>query len=167
MKTLLGKKTIIIFFVVFSFFAVTACDTAKKESPSSDLVTLEKAGTAEFEALKEKYSDKVILFNFFASWCPPCKSEIPGFIDVYNKHKDKFVIIGLSVDESMQDAVDFVDEMNIPYPTYHASKDLQRRLNISSLPTNIFYAPGGRLFNFYIGALNEDFLEKVINQIAK
>lgn len=167
MSIFFNKRAVITLFIVFSSLLFTACDSTDKSAATDNGEVLENVGLKKFEEIKDKYSDKIILVNFFASWCPPCKSEIPGFIDVYNKHKDRFIIIGLSVDESMQDAVDFVEEMDIPYPTYHAEKALQRKLNISSLPTNIFYAPGGSLFNFYIGALNEDFLENILSQISK
>ena len=53
------------------------------------------------------YKGKVILINFWATWCPPCKTEIPGFIELYDQYKDKgFVILGVSGDDDAGDAAD-------------------------------------------------------------
>ena len=63
-----------------------------------------------------EWDGKVILLNFWATWCPPCRHEIPAFIDTYNKFHDKgLMIVGVALD-SKQNAIDFVDPMGINYP---------------------------------------------------
>ena len=63
-------------------------------------------------------SGKVVFLNFWATWCPPCKKEIPGFIEIYEKHKDQgMVIVGISLDKTGTDSVrDFVGKVKITYP---------------------------------------------------
>jgi peroxiredoxin len=64
----------------------------------------------------KEWDGKVILLNFWATWCPPCRREIPAFIDLYDKYRDKgFIIVGMALD-SKQNAIDFVDPMGINYP---------------------------------------------------
>lgn len=64
----------------------------------------------------KEWDGQVILLNFWATWCPPCRREIPAFIELYEKYRDKgFVIVGMALD-TKQNAVDFVDPMNINYP---------------------------------------------------
>jgi peroxiredoxin len=64
----------------------------------------------------KEWDGKVILLNFWATWCPPCRREIPAFISMYDKYHDKgFMIVGVALD-SKQNAVDFVDPMGINYP---------------------------------------------------
>lgn len=62
------------------------------------------------------WDGKVILVNFWATWCPPCVREIPAFIDLYEAYKDKgFTIVGVALDNK-QDVIDFIDPMGVEYP---------------------------------------------------
>jgi peroxiredoxin len=64
----------------------------------------------------KEWDGKVILLNFWATWCPPCRREIPAFISMYEKYHDKgFMIVGVALD-TKQNAIDFVDPMGINYP---------------------------------------------------
>lgn len=62
------------------------------------------------------WDGKVILLNFWATWCPPCRREIPAFINLYEQYHDKgLIVVGVALD-SKQNAIDFVDPMGINYP---------------------------------------------------
>jgi peroxiredoxin len=62
------------------------------------------------------WDGKVILVNFWATWCPPCVREMPAFIKLYETYQDKgFTIIGVALDNK-QDVIDFVDPMGVEYP---------------------------------------------------
>jgi peroxiredoxin len=63
------------------------------------------------------YKGKVILFNFWATWCPPCRAELPGIIELYDQYKDKgLVILGVSGDDDAPTLRAFADEWKIRYP---------------------------------------------------
>src|SRR5215470_2810979 len=63
------------------------------------------------------YKSKVILLNFWATWCGPCRSEIPDLVELQNKYKDQLQIIGLVVDDDDEDAVKrFAEKYGINYP---------------------------------------------------
>ncbi len=63
-----------------------------------------------------QWDDKVVLLNFWATWCPPCRREIPDFIDVYNQYKDKdFIVIGVGTDDQKKIA-EYVQHLGIDYP---------------------------------------------------
>ena len=71
----------------------------------------------------KEWDGKVILLNFWATWCPPCRREIPAFINIYDKYHDKgFMIVGVALD-SKQNAIDFVDPMGINYPIVVGEED--------------------------------------------
>jgi peroxiredoxin len=63
---------------------------------------------------------KVVLLNFWATWCPPCRKEVPSMVELYEKLKDKgFEIVAVSVDRSRSDVVSFVKEYNMNFTVLH------------------------------------------------
>ncbi len=73
-----------------------------------------------------QWNNKVVLLNFWATWCPPCRREIPDFIDVYRQYKDKdFIIVGVGIDD--QDKIArFVKQLKINYPILVGGKKAMR-----------------------------------------
>jgi len=63
------------------------------------------------------YRGKIVLLNFWASWCVPCREEMPAMEKLYQEYKDKnFVILAVAVKDRKQDAIDFAKELKITYP---------------------------------------------------
>ena len=64
----------------------------------------------------DEWNGQVIMLNFWATWCPPCRREMPAFIRLYDKYKESgFVILGIAIDDA-QSVRDFVDPMGVDYP---------------------------------------------------
>ncbi len=64
----------------------------------------------------DNWNGQVIMINFWATWCPPCRREIPAFIRLYENYRDQgFVIIGIAIDDP-QSVQDFIDPMDVNYP---------------------------------------------------
>jgi peroxiredoxin len=65
----------------------------------------------------KSFRGKVVLLNFWASWCVPCREEMPAMEKLYQEYKDKnFVILAVAVKDRKQDAIDFIKELKITYP---------------------------------------------------
>ena len=63
------------------------------------------------------YRGKVILLDFWATWCAPCRIEIPGFIELFDKYEDQgLAILGVSVDDAVDSLLLYADEMEMDYP---------------------------------------------------
>ncbi len=63
---------------------------------------------------------KVVLLNFWATWCPPCRKEVPSMVKVYDKFKDRgFEIVAVSVDKQRDDVVKFVQEYGMNFTVLH------------------------------------------------
>ncbi len=96
---------------------------------------------------------KVVLLNFWATWCGPCREEIPDLIELQNKYKDRLQIIGLAVDEEESAPVaKFVRESGINYPVAMASPELRFKYGgIAALPTSFILDSEGRVVQKHEG----------------
>ncbi|MFA6465548.1 MAG: TlpA disulfide reductase family protein [Desulfurivibrionaceae bacterium] len=116
------------------------------------------------------YAGKVILINFFATWCPPCRQEIPDFIKVQKEYGPKgFTIIGFSVDEGGAALVDkFTQKMQINYPVLMSNPKIARDFGgILGIPTSFLVNKEGNVVKRYDGYLDHQTLVKDLNSILK
>jgi peroxiredoxin len=114
------------------------------------------------------YKGKVILLNFWATWCGPCKVEIPGFVELYNGYKDKgFVVLGVSTDDSPDQLRTFAKQMNISYPVLVGSD----RTDITDdaygpmwgIPVSFLIGKDGTICHRYMGLATKEQLERELN----
>ena len=96
---------------------------------------------------------KVILLNFWATWCGPCRAEIPDLVELQNKYKDRLQILGLVVDDDDQDAIkDFTEKFGINYPVAIATNDIRLQYGgIAALPTSFVLDAEGRIVQKHEG----------------
>lgn len=89
---------------------------------------------------------KLVFINFFATWCPPCREEIPELISIRKAYPaDKVVIVGISLDSDRGKLESFAEAMNFNYPVYLAEPDVPALFGISSIPFNLLYDKTGKL----------------------
>ena len=112
------------------------------------------------------FKGKVIILDFWATWCVPCKAEIPGFINLQTKYGERGLqIIGLSVDDSLPTAKKYADEMRMNYPVLLAEgKDdiLQAYDPIPSIPVSVVIGRDGKTCAKHVGIAPMDAFEKEI-----
>ena len=99
------------------------------------------------------YKSKVILLNFWATWCGPCRSEIPDLVELQNKYKNQLQIIGLVVDDDDEDAVKkFAEKYGINYPIAMATDEMRMEYGgIPALPTSFVLNGEGRVVQKHEG----------------
>lgn len=112
-----------------------------------------------------QHKGKIVLVNFFATWCPPCRQELPHLLQVEKKFGGNFVVIGVSVDENPDDVIPFIKKMKIDYPVYMTDQDLVRRFGVSSIPHNVIYGTDGKMKANHAGYVDQEILEPFINNL--
>ena len=90
---------------------------------------------------------KYVLVDFWASWCGPCRQEIPNLISLYEKYKDKeFLVLGVAVQDNPEASLKAIDEMQIPYPQILNTQKIATNLyGIDIIPETILFAPDGTI----------------------
>lgn len=132
-------------------------------SGAENLAVLDKAGLDE---LVSSNKGKVVMLNFFATWCPPCRLEIRGLVDMRKKYpEDKVAIIGLAVDEDITPVMPFVRKAGIDYPVFVVGKDVTGAFSISSVPHNAFYDKNGVLVVSAPGMVTTTVLGEVFDDL--
>ena len=96
-----------------------------------------------------KLKGKVVLIDFWATWCPPCVKETPNLLSIYEEFNDKgFEIIGISLDRNRQKLVDYVAKNKIAWPNYFDGKGwdnkIASKLGIQSIPLTLLLDRQGR-----------------------
>lgn len=118
------------------------------------------------EALTD-YLDKVVLVNNWATWCPPCKAEIPTLEAYYKAHSaEGFVIIGIEAGEPQAEVLDFVKDAGITYPIWmdlHNSS--LRAFGAAGLPNSFVIDRKGTVRLAWVGEINRAMLEKYVTPI--
>ena len=101
----------------------------------------------------EEAKGKIVLLNFWATWCGPCRAEIPDLVDLQNRYADKFEIIALATDEDDPDEVRrFVLQSGINYRVAMISDDIRRSYGgIAALPTSFVIDAQGRIVQKHVG----------------
>src|SRR5262245_27788827 len=103
-----------------------------------------------------EWRGKVVLVNFWATWCAPCRAEIPDLIKLQEKYKDKLVVLGLSEDEDGLALVKrYVAEQKITYPIAMSTPELRKLFpEVMALPTTFVLDRDGKMAQKNIGMLN-------------
>ncbi|MDD5645150.1 MAG: TlpA disulfide reductase family protein [bacterium] len=168
------KKIFLLVFIVNIAFVGFSCDRgispAGKEEYQSDSSLVGKVETIDEKALDRLFAEnrgKVIILDFFATWCPPCKQEVPGFINLYRQYKDKGLeIIAVAVDKTSTYRINnFVKENNINYRVYLDSGELSAKYQVLSIPHTIFIDKSGGVAKTHVGYMSEDAFRREINKL--
>ena len=111
------------------------------------------------------YQGKVVLLDFWATWCPPCRKEIPGLIELYNRYRSRgFIVIGVSMDESTSDVKRFAKRLKMNYPILIGAgrDDLESAFGPLPLPTSFIIARDGRICRRHDGFTSQEQFEREI-----
>ncbi len=115
-----------------------------------------------------KLKGKVVVINFWATWCGPCRKEIPGFLEVYKQYKEKGLeIVGVSLDEEGWDVVKpYVDRAKMTYPVVIGDGDLANAYGgIEAIPATFIVDKKGNIAKKHVGYLSKSDFETIVKSL--
>ncbi|MCK6566235.1 MAG: alkyl hydroperoxide reductase [Chloroflexi bacterium] len=113
------------------------------------------------------YSGDVILVNLWATWCPPCREEMPALLAFYEKYRSEgFILIAIDQGETSEEVVPFVAEFGLSLPVWlDPSSEAGRAFNTMNLPSSYVIDRSGRIRLMWVGGISKSNLEKYVPDI--
>lgn len=182
-------KILAIFAVAFALF-FTGCESKPQkaqeveskgvseavQSKTYNLKTIE-GKTITFEAangvlISKQLNGKLVLINFWATWCPPCIKEMPTFVEMQEKYKDDLMIIGVlfEKEKDQEELAAFLKKYKINFDitigpeNFVLAKDFG---NVTKIPESFLYSKEGFLIEKFVGEVNEARLDNYIKESMK
>ena len=144
----------------------TTQEGATQAEQSSDVGTTEGKLPPSFElpdlsgsvVTLADYEGKVVVLDLWATWCPPCRVEIPFLVELYEEHKDAgLVVVGIGLDVGGADVLKpFVEQNGITYPILVGNRDVGQAYRLQGIPTTFILDRNGRIAAKHVGFRSSD-----------
>jgi cytochrome c-type biogenesis protein len=161
--------------------AETAKDSTDEESdaiPAFDFTLMDQNGN---EHTLSDYKGKVVFINFWATWCPPCKKELPDIEELYKEYdlnQDEVVFLGITnpasaaypnnTDSEKDEIIAFIEENEYTFPTlFDETGEVLKNYNISAFPTTFMIDKEGNVVGYVPGMMTKDIMVNIIEQVLQ
>ena len=166
-----AKRKIIAFavmgIVVFGFFGLLALGLINKSTvtgksgmtrvgKAAPNITMPLLGGSEFQM--SEYAGRPMVVNFWASWCPPCREESPGFERTWRRFSDSdFLLVGVDIQDTVEDGLAYIREFDLTFPNgIDVDGKITVEYGVIGLPVTFFIGADGIVKGRWVGALPED-----------
>lgn len=146
-------------------FGLSILDAAQKKLAPEFVLSTINGEEVSLSGLR----GKVVIIDFWATWCPPCRKEIPDFIELKKKYGKNLEIIGISVDRSTSDVVNFYKKNKMNYPVGMATRGILESYNsiyrIQYIPTTFIVDQMGYIHDIKVGYASRKEFEEAIKAL--
>ena len=155
--------------LVFSLaFSAALVQAKEMNEPAPDFTLKSRQGD---NLRLEDFRGQVVMLNFWASWCGPCRQEMPLMDEIYEQYKDLgFTVLAVNVDENRDEAHRFLDKVPVSYPIlYDPESQVSEQYNVQAMPTTVMIDRNGnaRFLHYGYKPGYEDDYEKQIRQLVR
>jgi thiol-disulfide isomerase/thioredoxin len=171
MSSKIISKIIVVGSLLIGMTSIAAPLKEGDKFPDFQLVKLQEAskkGSKKVTASALK--GKVVILDFWASWCEPCKIALPNYDQLYKKNKGKVMIVGINVDDESKSGQDFLKEHKVSFPIlYDQGRKLIESISVSTMPTSFILDKDGKIVMIHKGFREGDEKEiaKKIAELTK
>ena len=116
----------------------------------------------------ESFKGKIILLNFWATWCGPCRAEIPSLVELQEQYKDDLVVLGLSVDDTAEKLLPYAAEFKMNYPVLvgNGREDVQEAFGpLFGIPVSVIIGRDGVIARKHSGIATKEQIEREITPL--
>jgi len=171
----MGKNKRWVQLVIFAAVVVIGALTLINNLYANDKKPVEGSKAPEFTlvgldgkqyALSD-YKGKVVMINFWGTFCPPCKAEMPAMQREYDKlDKSKVEFLALNLGESKITVQNYVDQLKLNFPIVLDDKEeVRKRYGVMSYPTTFFIDPDGKIATVKVGEMNDAYIQQTLASI--
>lgn len=179
----------LVFLSILSVLFFTGCDSKDKKASNEDEKVEKIERKTEFtlttidnkpinikledeKIILKDYPNKIVLLNFFATWCPPCKAEIPNLVKLQNDYKNDFVVVSVLLENNKthEEIATFAKDYGINYIITNSNENnaIAKSLGgIKSIPTMFMIDKNSELFQKYVGIVPFEMMEIDIKKLLE
>jgi len=136
--------------IIAGISLIFAASTIAADTAAPDFTLPAKTGAA---VQLSKYKGSVVMLNFWASWCGPCRTEMPLMDQIYKKYAAAgFVLLGVNVDTDSTDAQKFLSQVPVSFPiAYDRDNKVSKMYDVAAMPSTVFIDRKGRVRQLHRG----------------
>lgn len=148
-------KYLIAFTILFCL--LLQCGGSTKVMQSSGIFDFTLESNQGDKITLSKLKGKIVILDFWATWCPPCREAIPKLIKLYDKYQSQdLIVLGIALDDK-NDVIKLAQEMKINYPVLFDDKTVAKKYEVQSIPTLYLLDKKGKQVHKEIGFSEEGF----------
>lgn len=166
LKNVLGWSLVIVLMTTLSFNLI---EPTQNERVTNKAIDFELATLDGKRVQLSDYEGKKVILNFWATWCPPCKAEMPHLQKFYEEHQEEVELIAVnlaSIDHGKEALRNFIEEYGLTFPIpLDENGEMRGSYEAFTIPTSYFIDSEGRIVEKVVGPMDEKMMERIVEKI--